>query len=1012
MHCPGDGYAMSNDQQEALFNEALKCPSAEARIAFLDDACRDNCELRARLDLLLEGFFKAEGFLGADTDVPQTTDDETGASVGRYKLLEKIGEGGFGVVYLAEQREPVKRRVALKIIKLGMDSRQVVARFEAERQALALMDHPNIAKVFDGGITEPLTATRLATHYGRPYFVMELVRGIAITHYCDEHQLAAHERLKLFVQVCDAVQHAHQKGIIHRDLKPSNILVTLNDGKAVPKVIDFGVAKATQQELKEKTVFTQFHHFIGTPAYMSPEQAEMTSVDIDTRSDIYALGVLLYELLTGQTPFDGKVLLAAGLDEMRRTICQKEPQRPSTRLSLLGSDEQTTTAQRRKSEPQGLIRLLRGDLDCIVMKCLEKDRGRRYETANGLVRDIERHLNNEPIVARRPSRLYRFQKLVRRNKLQFAAVSIVLAALVGGLGSSLWLLSKEKEARRRSVVAEKESKTQAARSQQVARFLEEMLEGVGPAVALGEDTKLLRRILESTANRISVELTNQVEVEAELRVTLGEVYEQLGEYSAAEAMHKEALRLRRARFGEENPAVAESLNNLASVLRSQGHLPEAESLARKSLETRSKFYGEEHPKVAQSLTSLASAIDLQGRFAEAEPLYRRALAIWRKLPVDRRATVAAILSNLGALLSDMGRPDEAEVALREALELKMKFLGPEAPGTAAAWGNLGLTLWNRGKYGEAAASQTEALRIWRKLGGNENENVSRALNNLGMVLYSQGKLSEAQARYSEALAIREKLVPPGHPAIANLIGNLALVLNDQGKYAEAEVRFCDVIDMIKKRLGNHPRLGMDLLNLATAQMRQEKFSDAENALREARSLIQKTIGKECRESALVAQALCATLREQGKLTEAETLGSEALGVWRKLARPETSDAPDSLEDLAAVLRRSGNYTNTEALLRESVELREKNRPDEWETFNARLLLGICLLEQNKIEQAQTVLKSGGDGIMRRKDAIPIFRKRDVELELKDVSNIYEAAALTDQAAEWKRRLAEYKEAVH
>jgi serine/threonine protein kinase len=455
---------MSNNstQEEVVFEQAVRHRSDAERAAFLDQACHGNAELRARLDLLLEGYFKAEGFLAREPGADRTSADTAiGTSIGRYKLVEKIGEGGFGVVYVAEQKEPVKRRVALKLIKLGMDTRQVVARFEAERQALALMDHPNIAKVHDGGATES----------GRPYFVMELVRGVPITEYCDSNQLSVRERLDLFVLVCQAVQHAHQKGIIHRDLKPSNMLVTVNDGVAVPKVIDFGVAKATQQELTEKTIFTQFHHFIGTPAYMSPEQAEMTSMDIDTRSDVYALGVLLYELLTGKTPFDGKELLASGLDEMRRIIREKEPVKPSTRL---GRERASA-----KSEIRSLNSEIDPDLDWIVMKCLEKDRNRRYETANGLAMDLERHLNNEPVTARPPSMPYRFRKMVHRNKLAFiAAAMVALALLAGIIATSLQAI----RARR----AEEQQRLERARAEQrlaaTMRFFNEAFNTVAPAL--------------------------------------------------------------------------------------------------------------------------------------------------------------------------------------------------------------------------------------------------------------------------------------------------------------------------------------------------------------------------------------------------------------------------------------------------------------------------------------------------------------------------------------------------
>jgi eukaryotic-like serine/threonine-protein kinase len=383
--------------------------------------------------------------------------ERTGTMIGRYKLLEKIGEGGFGVVYMAEQVEPVQRKVALKIIKAGMDTREVIARFEAERQAIALMDHPNIARALDAGATEA----------GRPYFVMELVRGIPITEYCDQSNLPTRERLQLFMKVCQAVQHAHQKGVIHRDIKPSNVLVTEHDGQPVPKVIDFGVAKALGQKLTEKTLFTGLQHMIGTPAYMSPEQAALSGLDIDTRADIYSLGVLLYELLTGVTPFDADLLRKVALDEIRRMICEAEPPRPSTRLQTLGN-QIAEVAAHRHTEPSALSRILRGDLDWIVMCCLEKDRKRRYETANGLAADLARHLNSEAVFARPPSNLYRFQKLVCRHKLAFAAAGAVTAALVIGLGVSTWSLLREKQALRRSSIAEIKAKKGEERAEAAA----------------------------------------------------------------------------------------------------------------------------------------------------------------------------------------------------------------------------------------------------------------------------------------------------------------------------------------------------------------------------------------------------------------------------------------------------------------------------------------------------------------------------------------------------------------
>jgi serine/threonine protein kinase len=468
---------------EDIFYSAQQIRSLPERNAFVESACTGDFELRSLVDRLLgsqqeaERFFQ-EGGLGripieeiseslakvpvqdGDIEIQAREDESVGKNIGFYKVLQRLGEGGCGVVYMAEQEKPVRRRVAFKIIKLGMDTKSVVARFEAERQALALMDHPNIARVLDAGATES----------GRPFFVMELVRGVKITEYCDQNQLDTEQRLKLFIQVCQAIQHAHQKGVIHRDIKPSNILVTIIDGMAVPKVIDFGIAKAIEGRLTDNTIFTAYEQFIGTPAYMSPEQAVMSGVDVDTRSDIYSLGVLLYELLTGRTPFETSELVQAGLEGLRRTLQEREPQRPSAMVTTLQGSALAQLARSRHAEPLKLISQLRGDLDWIVIRALEKERARRYQTANGLAMDVQRFLDNEPVVARPPSRIYRLQKLVRRNKATFIAGAIVTTALISGLGVSTWFWLQERDDRKRAVMAEEQA---LAAEQQQARLRRE-----------------------------------------------------------------------------------------------------------------------------------------------------------------------------------------------------------------------------------------------------------------------------------------------------------------------------------------------------------------------------------------------------------------------------------------------------------------------------------------------------------------------------------------------------------
>ncbi len=665
--------------------------------------------------------------------------EKAGERIGAYKLLEMIGEGGMGRVWMAEQTEPIRRTVALKVIKAGLDSSQVLARFEAERQALALMDHPNIARVLDAG----------ATPEGRPFFVMELVKGVHLTKFCEEQRLSISERLRLFAAVCQAIQHAHQKGIIHRDIKPGNVLVALYDGHPVPKVIDFGVAKATEQRLTERTLFTHFGAIVGTPEYMSPEQAELNQLDIDTRSDVYSLGVLLYELLTGTTPLSQEMMRRAAFDEVLRRIREEDPLRPSTLLLRGGVDLGAVSAQR-QLEPRELLGALRGDLDWVVMKALEKERARRYDTANALALDVERFLSNEPVVARPPSRIYRLQKLARRNRLAFAAGAIALAMLFTGLGVTSWLLIKERQARERADGAERAQAGQrrkaelaAENSRQVAEFLGGMLQGVGPSVALGRDTTMLREILDKTGAQIGKELNNQPEVEANLRSTLCKVYADLGEYERAEGMGRRALEIKRRLLGTNHLEVAEALHDLARAETGRGKYPEAEALAREALAIRSELLGNSHVETAHSLDELGTVLLKRDKWREAENAFKESLLIYDKLAASTNRLAVAALGNLAAALHAQNKYAEAEPVYREAVTASKKILGVH-PQVAGLLNELGLLLADQSKLADAELVLREAAGMRRNLMGKVHPDYASSMSVLGHVLLKRGKYREVE----------------------------------------------------------------------------------------------------------------------------------------------------------------------------------------------------------------------------------------------------------------------------
>lgn len=717
------------------------------------------------------------------TETVAASGPETPVNIGSYRIIQKLGEGGMGEVYEAEQTEPIRRRLALKIIKWGMDTKQVVARFESERQALALMNHPHIAKVFDAGATEQ----------GRPYFVMECVKGVPITEYCDKHRLSNRQRLELFNKVCDGIQHAHQKGIIHRDIKASNVLVTIQDDLAVPKIIDFGVAKATAQRLTEKSVFTEMGQLIGTPEYMSPEQAEMTGLDIDTRTDVYSLGVLLYELLVGVLPFESDALRSAGFDEIRRKIREEEPPKPSTRLTTPGFDT-NHALKSRQTDLSTLEKQLKGELDWITMKAMAKDRTLRYASASELAADVTRYMKQEPVVAGPPSAGYRLRKYIRRHKVGVAAGALVMLAMVIGIsGTTIGLV--------KAVKAERRAREEAEIALQVSDFLVGLFEVSDPGEARG-NAITAREILDKGADRIESELRDQPRIQSRLMETMGRVYRNLGLYTLAAPILEKSLALKRKVYGEEDLEVAASLHTLAVLYDTQGKYEDAESCFRQSLAIKEKVYGQDNPEIARSLNSIAVVYWNQGKYAEAEPLFLKSLAIKEKTLGPDDPEVGNTLTNLGILYHLQSRFEKAEPLFERALAISEKAMGEDHPDVASNLNNLGSLYEDMGKPEEAEPLYERALAIWEKALGPEHSDVGITLHNLANLYRDQGKFDKAEPYYLRSFDIWKKALGEEHPYVAYSMRERANLYRDTGRYEEAEALYKQALEIFENSMGS------------------------------------------------------------------------------------------------------------------------------------------------------------------------------------------------------------------
>ena len=822
--------------------------------------------------LLFEGLEEPEGEDDAEHSTPGPAAQGEGDWIGPYRLLRVLGEGGMGIVYLAEQAEPIKRRVALKVIKPGMDSKRVIARFEAERQAFALLDHPNIAQIHDAGTTDA----------GRPYFIMEYVEGPPITEHCDRHRLRIEDRLRLFQQVCLAVQHAHQKGIIHRDLKPSNILVSTEDDEAIPKIIDFGIAKAISQPLTERTLFTEDSHLLGTPEYMSPEQADMATEDIDTRSDIYSLGVLLYVLLTGALPFDSDTLRTGGIEHIRQVIRETDPKTPSTRLAKLG-DEARKLAESRRTEVAALARRLHRELEWIPLKAMRKDRAERYRSAAELADDIENYLHGDPLIAGPPGPGYKLKKFVRRNRVLVGGIAAVLVVLLAGVVVSTTFAIKAERAR--------------SNQQEVSDYL------LSSVMDAGRDGALLERtwedFLDTSVKGLEGKFKDQPLVEAKLRHSLGHKHRDARKPETAIELLERAHQLRVQHLGPADERTLQTAMLLGGAYKDVGRHDVTIGMWTDQIELMRKAHGDEYWRIMLLKTAIAALHGTLGNYKEQEACLNEALERWKQLrnPYAFRGRLFAIQRSRGQNYLAQGRYAEAEQVLRQALEMDF----PLDVRRLTCRKILSSVYRAQGRYAEAEQLCKWALELMREDLGEDHWATLGAKCELGRILMEQGRLTEADKLISEALRSGRVKYGDAGGNTRLFINVLAVLRTRRGRYADANDLFTEALTGNRNQLGeNHPDALQTLNDFGVLRREQQRHEEAESLLRQALEHRQRKLGPDhpsCFES---MHELGVLYLQQARCEDAERLLLDAYHGREAQLGPEHPHTVESLNELVTL----------------------------------------------------------------------------------------------------------------